>query len=77
MNYLSIDAFGLIFQVATIREGSGVDITTERPGYLPEAQLCFWWSRGIVELHLKHEFTVRILSDPQRIRHLPVFTATT
>jgi len=56
-------AFRPIFQVATTREDSGVYIINEPPDVTPEARMCFWWRRGRVELHLKHELTVWLLSD--------------
>jgi hypothetical protein len=55
-------AFRPIFQVATTREGSGVDIISEPPEITPEARSCFWWRRGRVELPLKHELEVMLVS---------------
>ena len=44
-------AFRPVFQVATTREGSGVELlTNEPPEESPEARPCFWWRRGRVEL---------------------------
>ena len=48
-------AFRPVFQVATTREGSGVELlTNEPPEESPEARPCFWWRRGRVRLYLKH-----------------------
>ena len=38
--------FRPIFQVATTREGSGVDIINEPPEVTPEARMCFWWRQA-------------------------------
>ena len=44
-------AFRPVFQVATTKEGSGVELlTSEPPEKPPEARPCFWWRRGRVEL---------------------------
>jgi len=42
--------FRPVFQVATTREGSGIIMLNEPPEGSPEAQSCFWWRRGRVEL---------------------------
>ncbi|MDM8000795.1 MAG: zinc ribbon domain-containing protein, partial [Dehalococcoidia bacterium] len=48
-------AFRPVFQVATTKEGSGVELlTSEPPEEPPEARPCFWWRRGRVGLYLKH-----------------------
>ena len=52
-------AFRPVFQVATTREGSGVELlTNEPPEESPEARRCFWWRRGRVGLGLKHGFSI-------------------
>lgn len=46
-------AFAPVFQVATAREGSGVNLIKESPqtSFEPwETDLCSWWRRGRVEL---------------------------
>ena len=42
--------FRPVFEVATTKEGSGVILLREPPEETPEAQSCFWWRRGRVEL---------------------------
>ncbi len=56
-------AFRPIFQVATTREGSGIELLTSEPPEevtAPEARPCFWWRRGRVSLYLKHGVALRI-----------------
>jgi len=54
-------AFRPIFQVATTRAGSGVDIINEPPEITPEARMCFWWRRGRVELPVQEKSTQDML----------------
>ena len=42
--------FRPVFQVATTREESDVNIVNGPPGSDPEGPMCFWWRRGRVEL---------------------------
>jgi hypothetical protein len=50
-----------VFQVATTREGSGVLLLNEPPDGSPEAQSCFWWRRGRVELPVQKKTAQNIL----------------
>ena len=44
-----------ILQVATIKEGSGIELLTNGPPECSqEARRCFWWRRGRVERYRKH-----------------------
>ena len=64
--------FQPIFQVATMKEGSGIVLvqdTTEKAekpnqpppnGHEADGTLCSWWRRGRVELHLKHRLAVLV-----------------
>ena len=57
-------AFRPVFQVATTREGSGVELlTSEPPEKSPEARPCFWWRRGRVRLGLKHGPTIVVATQ--------------
>jgi len=49
--------FRPIFQVATTREGSGIILMNEPPDSHPEAQSCFWWRRGRVELPVQRSLS--------------------
>ena len=49
--------FRPIFQVATTREGSGIILLNEPPEDAPEAQSCFWWRRGRVELPVQRSLS--------------------
>jgi site-specific DNA recombinase len=56
-------AFRPVFQVATTKKGSGVELlTSEPPESTPEARRCFWWRRGRVELPLKHGEILLVMS---------------
>ena len=49
--------FRPVFQVATTREGSGIILLNEPPEESPEAQSCFWWRRGRVELPVQRSLS--------------------
>ena len=49
--------FRPVFQVATTREGSGIILLNEPPEDAPEAQSCFWWRRGRVELPVQRSLS--------------------
>jgi hypothetical protein len=56
-----------IFQVAVWREGSAIQVISANPPILRIGNvLCFWWRRGRVKLHLKHEGLWVIVVAPQR-----------
>jgi len=54
--------FKPIFQVATTKEGSGVLLMKEPPASQPEAR-CFWWRRGRVDLSLKQDISLWVVSS--------------
>lgn len=66
--------FSPVFQVATTREGSGVTIMNEAPESSPEPR-CLRWRRGRVDLPLKREMTVWIMSNLSERRPSPVLAA--
>jgi site-specific DNA recombinase len=55
--------FRPIFQVAATKEGSGVMLLNEPPENTPEARACFWWRRGRVEVPLKRDLILILLSN--------------
>ncbi len=48
--------FRPVFQVATTKEGSGIQIMKEPPADTPGAS-CLWWRRGRVELPVQKKLT--------------------
>ncbi len=59
-----------VFQVATTREGCGIELLTNEPPEdvtAPEARPCFWWRRGRVGVYLKREPTVFIINNRQNV----------
>ena len=54
--------FRPIFQVATTREGLDVDIMREPPEDTLGARMCFWWSRGRVELPVKQRLKLILVA---------------
>jgi len=51
--------FAPIFQVAIMRERAGIKLVNEPQEITPEAQNCFWWRRGRIELYLKQSEVIR------------------
>ena len=47
--------FRPVLQVAATRDGSGVILINKPPESNPEAQSCFWWRRGRVELPVQRK----------------------
>jgi len=42
-----------------MRERAGIKLVNEPQEITPEAQNCFWWRRGRIELYLKQSEVIR------------------